>query len=189
MMLRHRGIVRVAAAIPAPRGEPPERLVNARDPGFLGARRRGAPGRARTARGSFGRVRSPSASTRAASLTSTSITARSPSSFRPVEVSALRSHDSTSASSRRSASASLSRSTACSRSKAASSHSLSMARRKAVRACIRPAPDAAGTLPARSSCRAPGRASSRRRCPRRRRREWSHAASAPAGRAARSPAR
>ena len=34
-----------------------------------------------------------SASTRAASLTSTSITARSPSSFRPVEVSALRSHD------------------------------------------------------------------------------------------------
>ncbi len=36
MMLRHRGIVRIAAAIPAPRGEPPERLVNARDPGFLG---------------------------------------------------------------------------------------------------------------------------------------------------------
>ena len=39
------------------------------------------------------------ASTRAASLTSTSITARSPSSFKPVEGSALRSHDSTSASS------------------------------------------------------------------------------------------
>ena len=62
-------------------------------------RRRGAPGRARTARESFGRMRSPSASTKSASLTSTSITARSPSIFRPVEVSALRSHDNTSVSS------------------------------------------------------------------------------------------
>ena len=35
-VLRHRGIVRITAAIPAPRGEPPERLVNARNPRFLG---------------------------------------------------------------------------------------------------------------------------------------------------------
>ena len=36
LMFRYRGIVRITAAIPAPRGEPPERLVNARNPGFLG---------------------------------------------------------------------------------------------------------------------------------------------------------
>src|SRR5262249_62130772 len=35
-MFRHRGVVRIAAAIPAPRGEPPKRLVDARDPRFLG---------------------------------------------------------------------------------------------------------------------------------------------------------
>src|SRR5262249_29436297 len=32
-MLRRRGVVRVVAAIPAPRGEPLERLVDARNPG------------------------------------------------------------------------------------------------------------------------------------------------------------
>jgi hypothetical protein len=36
MMLWHCGVVRIAAAIPAPRGEPHERLIDARDPGFLG---------------------------------------------------------------------------------------------------------------------------------------------------------
>src|SRR6516162_11164623 len=36
-MLHRRGIVRIVAAVPAPRCEPPERLVDARDPGFLDA--------------------------------------------------------------------------------------------------------------------------------------------------------
>src|SRR4051794_6543861 len=37
LVFRHVRIIRVAAAVPTPRGKPPERLVNARDPGFLGA--------------------------------------------------------------------------------------------------------------------------------------------------------
>ena len=98
-MLRHRRIVRVAAAIPAPRGEPPERLLDARDPGFLGA----AGVAHQAVREQLGEALVEGARQRLdesrVSLTSTSITARSPSIFRPVEVSALRSHDSTSASS------------------------------------------------------------------------------------------
>src|SRR4051794_9621504 len=35
LVFRHVRIIRVAAAVPTPRGKPPERLVNARDPGFL----------------------------------------------------------------------------------------------------------------------------------------------------------
>src|SRR5262249_57378438 len=39
LMLRRCGIVRIAAAVPAPRGEAPKRLLDAGDPGFLGAAR------------------------------------------------------------------------------------------------------------------------------------------------------
>src|SRR6516162_11474083 len=36
-VLHHRRVVRIAAAVPAPRCEPPKWLIDARDPGFLDA--------------------------------------------------------------------------------------------------------------------------------------------------------
>ena len=187
-MLRHRRIVRIAAAIPAPRGEPPKRLVDARDPGFLDA----AGVAHQAVREQLGEalvegVRQRFDESRLADVDidhgeiAVELQAR-----RGQRAAVPRQHFGFD---RRSASASPSRSAACSRSSSGWKPFASMARRKAVRACIRSAPDAAGTLPARSSCRSPDRASSRRRCRRRRRRGWSRAASVRAGRSARSPAR
>ena len=151
-------------------------------------RRRGARGRARTARGSARRGRPPAhrreppRSHRRRSRRDRRRSSGRSRSARCGPTTALRLR-------RRSASASPARSTACSRSAAAGNRSPAWPGGRRCAPASDAAPDAAGTLPARSSCRSPDRASSRRRCRRRRRREWSRAASVPAGRSARSPAR
>ena len=159
--------VRIAAAMPAPRRQPGEGLVDAGDPRLLGA----AGVAHQAAREQLGetlvqrlRQRLERGPDRAMS---TSITARSSSILKPVVANRLRSHAMTSASVTRCRGQPFSIDRLPSFSNGVKPLA-SMARRKAVQS-LTAAPDAAGTLLEPTSCRAPGRASFRRRCRRRRR--------------------